>query len=230
MYTKRNSYVRRRRATGRKRVYTRRQPRKYRLRANRLRMPFARPKSQRLKLKYCETDQSISVAALSVSNYTYQTSLFDPYTPAGGHQPMYFDQWSAIYQGYRVFGIGYRIQLTRLNDSAGSLTLLVRHSPSSTADTSSVTARERKNVRYVPVAAGTTRTITGYMSLARTLGVPKKSIYDNIYSATTSANPSSMAYLLIQTFNDTGAALSGMLAIQLMFYCEMYFPVDVTAS
>lgn len=230
MYTKRNNYVRRRRTTRRKRPYTRRQPYRYRRRTNHLRMPLARPKSQRLKLKYCETDQSFSTAALAISSYIYQTSLFDPYVAVGGHQPMYFDQWAAIYSAYRVYGIGYRIQCTRLNDSAGSLTLLVRHSSSSTADSSSVTARERKNVKYTAVAAGTTKTITGYMSLAKTLGVPKSSIVDNIYGAPVTANPASMAYLLIEVMNDTGAALSCMLSIQLMYYCEMYFPIDVAGS
>lgn len=53
-----------------------------------------------VELPYSYTWQATSTVAVK---HTYRlNSVFDPYYTAGGHQPRYYDQYTAMYEKYRV--------------------------------------------------------------------------------------------------------------------------------
>lgn len=68
------------------------------------------PARMRAKLRYNETFGLVSTAgALNV--YTFYTNgLYDPNYSGGGHQPMYFDQFMAVYDHYKVIGSKIQVQ------------------------------------------------------------------------------------------------------------------------
>jgi len=62
---------------------------------------FGFPSQQSVCLKYNHYVFFGGTAAL-VTYPFHQNSMYDPYQPAGGHQPLYFDQYSAIYNHWVV--------------------------------------------------------------------------------------------------------------------------------
>jgi len=60
------------------------------------------PEQQVVRLKYA-TMPILGNGTTTIGSHTFNTnSIFDPDYTAGGHQPMGYDQWAAIYQKYRV--------------------------------------------------------------------------------------------------------------------------------
>lgn len=57
-----------------------------------------------VKLRYVQEIQADPAAAGVYSYYFNATSLFDPNSSGGGHQPLGFDQWATIYAKYTVVG------------------------------------------------------------------------------------------------------------------------------
>lgn len=62
------------------------------------------PQKVMVKHKYVQTiSQTIASNALGVFAWR-ANGMFSPYITAGGHQPMYFDQYSALYEHFCVVG------------------------------------------------------------------------------------------------------------------------------
>lgn len=61
------------------------------------------PDRKMVKLRYVDSDVTLDAGAGLVQSKTFScNSLFDPDITSVGHQPMGYDQWSAIYQRYTV--------------------------------------------------------------------------------------------------------------------------------
>lgn len=61
------------------------------------------PAKLRCQLKYIETVPLVSTLG-AIGTYSFScNSLFDPNQTGGGHQPMYYDQFTALYTKYTVF-------------------------------------------------------------------------------------------------------------------------------
>jgi len=61
------------------------------------------PDRKLVKLRYVDSDVTLDAGAGLVQSKTFScNSLFDPDITSVGHQPMGYDQWSAIYQRYTV--------------------------------------------------------------------------------------------------------------------------------
>lgn len=60
------------------------------------------PKQLFNRLKYAET-VNVPIGVSGLGSYLYSCNgMYDPNTTGTGHQPMYFDQWSAMYNHYTV--------------------------------------------------------------------------------------------------------------------------------
>ena len=60
------------------------------------------PKQLFNRLKYAET-VNVAIGVSGLGSYLFSCNgMYDPNTTGGGHQPMYFDQWSAMYNHYTV--------------------------------------------------------------------------------------------------------------------------------
>lgn len=76
------------------------------------------PMRYRTTLRYVEMSTSISSVLGAMGKYTFSAnSCFDPNTTGAGHQPMYFDQLSAVYKYYRVVGSKITVRPTWVTGS-----------------------------------------------------------------------------------------------------------------
>lgn len=179
-----------------------------------------------LKMKYHETSSLTSSAGVPAS-YIFRTSLNDPNLTASGHYPMGRNQWSAFYNQYRIYGIGYKV--TAYNTSAADVAnFTVIQKPNATAV---VSIDQQWETQYAKTkqcglfGSGTSsKIISGYMSTAKICGITKQRLSnDDIFSALFTANPVSMAYLHIYGSPADGAgSLTLQLNVQLMFYVQMF--------
>lgn len=73
------------------------------------------PSSKMVKLKYVDTVTiDMNSGTEQIGKHVFRAnSLFDPDYALGGHQPLGFDQWAAIYDHYCV--VGSKITATALN-------------------------------------------------------------------------------------------------------------------
>lgn len=221
---------RRRRPTMRRRRPAARTNRRYVSRVPR-RIPMGVSRYKFAKLPYCDLEAT-SVSASSSVAWTYQSSMYDPYAPVGGHQPMFFDQYAAMYRKYTVLGIAYELQACTDGATTGPLIVIATPSADSTPPTSISIARERPGSKETIVSNNYKGRLKGYMSVAKTLGVSRRNILnDDIYSALVSTNPANVANLFVQAFNSSaGYAVSVYITLRLTYYVRFFDPQDPAQS
>lgn len=73
------------------------------------------PKSIITKIRYCE-DLSLATSSTPSYNNFRANGLFDPDQTGIGHQPLYFDNYAAIYTRYRVLGSRIKVVWTAQQD------------------------------------------------------------------------------------------------------------------
>jgi len=70
------------------------------------------PKRLITKLRYTEAFNLAPAASAYAYNDFCANGMYDPNLEAGGHQPMYFDQYMAIYNHYKVLGSKITVRIT----------------------------------------------------------------------------------------------------------------------
>lgn len=231
VYTRRPcTYRRGRKPAKRPTAYRKRRP--YRTYKRRY-APIARinqvPDKLYVKLKYVDTSV-INVAASSSTNWIFQSSLHDPFYGTGGHQPLYYDQYTTMFTKYRVFAFQYRVTVTAKTADV-PLWLVVYKNGFASVDTVMSTAQERKGAAYRPFRGDNSAFIKGYCSVAQVLAVPRQDVnYDSLYEATVGSNPNRMAYMIAQVFNTSLAAVDVSITVQLKMYARFEYPYVVAQS
>lgn len=81
---------------------------------------FGFSQSYRTRLRYVETIGLISSAGSVARNVFSPQNCFDPNVTGTGHQPMYFDQLTAIYARYKVHGATIRVTFSATSEVAGT--------------------------------------------------------------------------------------------------------------
>ena len=189
------------------------------------------PKRMYAKLKYVDTGTFSCASGTLTSLYQYQTSLYDPRASLGGHQPLFFDQYAAMYKSYIVYGIRYKMSFISLFDYGATVYVVYR--TDTTLDTNEETIMEKSN-RTVTRGLQSTGPLytTGYVSVASVFGVDRKVIStDDKFKASVGANPTNMVTLtpFVRQYHPS-LAKDSVVHIELTYYCEFLDRQDVSAS
>jgi len=189
--------------------------------------PF--PGSYLTKLRYSE-GAALSFPGTSVPvHYRFHiNSIFDPNLTGTGHQPLGHDQFSSLYNKYRVYGMKYRITFTNrdTNDHA-EVAVILR--PNASAHLNMETVRESPLCVF-KATLGTMgsgqgiRTCTGYASVSRIRGISKYVMRgENDYSAIIGYNPQIMPTLQVYLQNPitTNAVIVDM-RVDFQYYVEFF--------
>ncbi len=161
----------------------------------------------------------------------YQTSLYDPRGSVGGHQPLYFDQLSAIYGRYRVLGVDYNVSVSTAGPAGGTLYFMT--APTSTFETAVETLEERPLVaRAVYNGYGGQRTLKGHVTPWQVLGVSRQRyMVDDQYAATVGSNPAVMAYMVPYLYvGPAGGSASTEMRVEFVFHAEFFELLRVAGS
>lgn len=218
---KTSMYKRKRRATyrRRRRVYRRRRP-NYSI----ARSPAVSDR-QFVKLRY-STYLSANYAGSAVPQVIQFNTLgcYDVEVALGGHQPKGFDQWSAFYNRYICYGVGYTFHFAN-RSTAEQAQCFVLSRPNTTTPTLLEDILESPYVKttIAGVEGNGLRTIKGYVSNPKVLGVTKEKFRtDDRYAALTTANPANVGPILTAGFTAMDVANACFLQIRcdlVMYVC-----------
>ncbi len=191
------------------------------------------PDSMRTTLIYKEL---FSVtAATPVVNLAYRgNGMFDPNTQLGGHQPRYFDQFSALYQKYRVDSS--RLTAKVINVS-GTSALMYGFAPLTEILTYTTwedfAELPRVNIcpEPVPIAQRYGVELAQKQTTSRVLGVSKIQLEDDDYGAPVTADPVHQWYwnLFLSTMDATNVA-SFMVEITVEYNAIFYDRIKIGQS
>lgn len=154
-------------------------------------------------------------------------SCFDPDFSLGGHQPLYFDQYSQVYDKYRVLGCSIKVDALTPSATNG-MYLVVFPSTISVglSDTlQSVYEQQRAGAPvFTPIARRRGTRIKKYASTRQVMGVTKSQMYGDEYAARTVNNPTNEWYWNLLAEPDDGAAVSQILyvVVKLVMYVQFY--------
>lgn len=158
-------------------------------------------------------------------SYIFQSSLYDPNLTGTGHQPMWYDQYQALYLRNRVHGFRYKIVV--VNEVNSPLNFAISHRNSNETGGNNVLAEmERLNCRkkaYVAAALGpgSFRYFSGYLNVPFIEGISKQDFRARTeYECLWGANPSKTAKIELQA-GDVGNNCTFSVRVELIFYVEM---------
>lgn len=178
-----------------------------------------------VKLKYVEQIK-ISGGVAPYFQYIFRgNSLFDPNLTGTGHQPMYFDQYAALYSRYRV--IGSAIQLDVVNISGDSALFYVcepNTDQSTIVDISTLYEQARSGApKIIPIAQRITSRMKKYASTKKVCGLTRTQLFDDTFAASTVSNPSNTWFWNILFASVDGVTVpAGQLIVKITYYCQFF--------
>lgn len=181
----------------RRKTYRRKKKRTYRRRKKKLApfqgVPSGFPLQRVQKLRYVDKDTFTCTSGILVSDHWGANCAFDPYLGAGGHQPMLFDTWSAMYNHYVVLGARCQVQFSSVQgeDFVAGVFLNNDIVMPYTSYPGYIEAR-RGGVKYL---TNQTNTKTAYCNFSAKKYFNVKDVKDNIgrLGSTIAGNPSEVA-------------------------------------
>lgn len=161
-----------------------------------------------------------------------QNSLYDPDITGSGHQPYGFDQWSAMYNYYRVHA--FKMKMCAVNQTDTQPITIVFNTNSVTSGPTDIdTAKETPNA--ITRRGGANKTpvcLETYRTLAFTCGVPKRNVAtDDLFRAAVNTSPSIQRTMQVwaQPF-DQATTVTVKFEIKIKYYSEFYGPKNVSQS
>jgi len=165
--------------------------------------------------------------------YTYRgNSLFDPDYTSTGHQPRYFDQYSAVYSKYLVTSSSIKVSVM---NNAGTSPVFVVVFPATDIPTllTGAPASEyprAKQSKLLGVAGYQTVAVNHKAATTTILGLKPYQINDLDFSALVGANPTQIWYWNLFFQNVNAVNLSISVAIEMQFNCEFFDRIEVPVS
>lgn len=184
-------------------------------------------------LKYSDLIALAPVAA--VAQYTFRgNSVFDPDYTSTGHQPRYYDQWSAFYQKYKVISSKIHCSVSNFQATAGVIAVVVPHTDILTLTTYYNAAEMplMKRTEQIPISTrqGGISTVHSSASTRQICGLSEAQLASEDYSALTGANPLSIWYWNIGFFGANGTNVSVSFDVDLEYQILFYERYDPGAS
>lgn len=189
------------------------------------------PDATYMKLKYTSF---ITLAGTPTASYVFAgNSCYDPDVTSTGLQPLGFDQWSAFYERYLVYGSSIKVHFLNNNNAAPNANILLNVTP--TDDNVARTYREWDNYPFnrskmVGLNTGgySGAYIKNYMSTKKIYG---ETHLDDVYQADVTNNPNRAWYWHIQAdaFDQT-SAISLSCKVEITYYVKMTQRVELTTS
>lgn len=182
---------------------------------------FGFPNSIITKLRYC-TFGSLTAAAGVVTSQTFRAnSIHDPDFTNTGHQPLYHDQWAAIYDQYVVLGSQIKVTFTSSSSIYTNIVGIVGDDDSSTSTNLETLMEQNNGYSTVVGAAGAPPvTITATFSPQEMFGIDAKS--DGASQTTFGSNPTEEWYWkLYSIYSDANTSTTTYYKVEIEYTVKM---------
>lgn len=168
------------------------------------------PRTLTMRHRYFDTNVLTSTGG-ALTHYQFSCNgLYDPNITGTGHQPLYFDNCTGIYDHYTV--IGSRIKVVAIGETpgeSGTLTLWINDDTTTTATLFSIPEQSSSTTALVlPVDSGSKSTLTCNWSAKKTFG-GNVLANDNL-QGNASANPTEQSYYQLSYSTTDGVTTSSL--------------------
>lgn len=198
---------------------------KKRVNVNFIRGPSGLADKTMVKLKYCDKYNFSPNAGSITSQQFMLNSVYDPDYTGTGHQPMYYDNYAALYQKYRVHA--YKIKISCIGITTGVPTVVTwKTNDSATVPSTSFSEMVEANRSKYCILSGFEGQNRGfirqYQKIANIMGL-KKLGQERDYTASVGSNPSEAVYgtILVQPMN-AASTCQVQVIVELTQYVEFY--------
>lgn len=179
------------------------------------------------KLEYrTSIDLNSEYGTIETNDYRLN-SIYDPEITSTGHQPMWRDQYSLIYQKYRVFKATYEIKLVPISSNGTPIRVVTIASADPTLPLDIATAWEQNRTenRLVPPGPDTIVTLRGSVNMPKLQGQTAVAFKgDDGNFAFMSTNPTNRATLrfLMASANGTTAENKWLADVKITYHVEIF--------
>lgn len=187
------------------------------------------PDRTRVTLRYCDL---ITVTTAS-PQYTFRgNALFDPDFTSTGHQPMFYDQFIAVYQRYRVFKTGLTVRVVNTSATVPAELVCVPASniPTATSLQAMKELPRAKASGILPVGQAMTKEFSLLHSTDTIIGVERSEVITPDYAAQFNAVPVELWYYSFAGFTIPGGSFSLVFDVEFTFMCEFFDRAPVSIS
>lgn len=148
------------------------------------------PKKLLMKHKYVDTISVTNTSGLN-SNYQWRCNgMYDPNYSGGGHQPLYFDQMTAIYNHYTVIGSRIKVTLTPSAVYAVGANIALFINDDTTISVSTIqNAQEQHSGKFRIAAAGANQPINMYSKWSAKKTFGGSVLGNDLLQGTSSSDP-----------------------------------------
>lgn len=218
-------------------------PRRFRRRRNVRSKRYVKPKSSRVSRIPQGFNQSRLVKLVYQHNGTYNlagstlsqsifslNSMFDPDVSGGGHQPMFFDQYTPIYNKYCVYACKFELTFAvgySTNNQFYPRLVINPYVGTLAATDLQYLAEQKRAIQRLLIPGQKPTYVKGFVTMPKMFGITSsKLMSEDNYSAVYSASPVTFARLLISVMNnDTTASQPIVWSCRLTYYAKMFDPV-----
>ncbi len=193
------------------------------------------PLNYKCKLRYVD-NRNFTVASGAIWRLRLN-SLFDPDFTYTGHQPMFYDQLSIIYNEYLVTSanISFTCNQDNSTDYPSIVMLAIRDNSTLTSTTiSSSLEQGNRTVMQLGYAGGgdPNKTMSQKVSIGPLHGVKRRlSPADIDFTSLTNNNPKEEAYAMLQMFSaDETTGISMDVTVTIDYYCQFFNRKEVAQS
>lgn len=182
-------------------------------------------------LRYVDLYTLTSTAGGIGTQVFSMNSVFDPDVTGAGHQPLYFDRYTAIYNNYRVLGSRINASISPTSVVAGSGPFVFGINGSFASATLGASNRSRMEQNdavhtYFNQEQGT-QELSFAFSPEIKLGRPSG---DDTVGAVVTGSPSSQYYAHVWFNDDNGGTTAARLRVEMEFTVEFYLLKNETES
>lgn len=206
-----------------------------------IKQPSGVPDHLFVKLVFSETLSYTSSSGAVTENIFRGNSLFDPDLTGTGTQPYFFDQWSTMYQNYRVHGSSLRADFSITPFASGAPAacnisgyIVPNNRATAFGASDQLIIMQQPYVKYRAMTPYTRPLMhKKYISTDKVYGLVKgtTSKEDNL-QALTSANPTDQWYWHVGLWTTDQATSSNAVTVnvRIIYYCEFFRRTVPSAS
>lgn len=190
------------------------------------------PKKLMMTHKYAEVVTLINTSGAFNSYVFSANSIFDPNVTSTGHQPMYFDQLTALYNHYVV--VGSKCKFTFTPSAVTSNTIRVAATIDDggalTATSLDTTAENTlgKSVIILPAGNNDVKTRTLYYSAKKTFG--KNPLANSNLRGSSTTSPAEQNYFIIASTGDAVLTTSLIVQVEVQYTVIWFELKDIAGS
>lgn len=191
------------------------------------------PTNMTVELHYEDTFRLYTGTTAYATHVFRGNSLYDPDFTGSGHQPRYFDNYSAIYGRYKVLASTMSAEVLNQSSTAGAVLSMIPLTESIPATSLEDMAElpNAKTTRPIPILSRISHRLSTSITTQKVCGLRPGQVNDEDWSAAYNANPTQIWYWTVGAFSmDKSTSVDCIVRVSVKYKAVFYDRKDTPIS